>query len=79
MSEPWRLSLSDGLRSITEGGLSATEWTRSLLERIDALEGKLHAWAHVDREGALAGAKAIDERLRRRGGEWTPLRRRHRL
>ena len=63
MSEPWRLSLSDGLRSITEGGLSASEWTRSLLERIDALEGKLHAWAHVDREGALAGAKAIDERI----------------
>ena len=63
MSEPWRLSLSDGLRKIEEGGLSATEWTRSLLERIDALEGKLHAWTHVDREGALAGAKAVDERI----------------
>ena len=63
MSEPWRLSLSDGLRKIEEGGLSASEWARSLLERIDALDGKLLAWAHVDREGALAGAKAIDERI----------------
>ena len=63
MSEPWRLSLSDGLRKINEGGLSATEWTRSLLERIDALEGKLLAWAHVEGEGALAEAKVVDERL----------------
>ncbi len=63
MSEPWRLSLSDGLRKIDEGGLSATEWTRSLLERIDALEEILFAWAHVDGEGALASARAVDERL----------------
>lgn len=63
MSEHWRLSLSDGLRKIAEGGLSATEWTRSLLERIDALEDTILAWAHVEGEGALAEAKAIDERL----------------
>lgn len=63
MSETWRLSLSDGLRRIEEGGLSASEWTRSLLDRIDALEGKLLAWAHVDGEGALASARAVDERL----------------
>ncbi len=63
MNEPWCLSLSDGLRNIAEGGLSASEWTRSLLERIDALEGKILAWAHVEGEGALAEAKAVDERL----------------
>ena len=63
MSEPWRLSLSDGLRNIAEGGLSAVEWTRSLLERIDALESTLLAWAHVEGEGALESAKAVDERL----------------
>ena len=43
--------------------MSASEWTRSLLERIEALEGKLLAWAHVEGEGALDSAKAIDERL----------------
>ena len=62
MREPWRLSLSDGLRSIREGGLSASEWTRSLLERIDAVDTEVRAWAHVDKAGALARAKAIDER-----------------
>ena len=63
MSESWRLSLSDGLRRVAEGGLSASDWTRSLLDRIDAVEGKIQAWAHVDGEGALAGAKAVDEGL----------------
>ena len=63
MSEHWRLSLSDGLRKITEGGLSASEWTRSLLERIDALEKTLLAWAHLEGKGALAEAGSIDERL----------------
>ena len=63
MNEPWRLSLSDGLRNIAEGGLSAVEWTRSLLGRIDALEDKILAWAHVEEEGALSEARAVDERL----------------
>ena len=40
MSDPWRLSLSDGLAKIGEGALSCSEWTRSLLNRIDALEGE---------------------------------------
>lgn len=68
MNEPWRLSLSDGLRKIAEGGLSATVWTRSLLERIDALEDTILAWAHVAGEGALSEAKAVDERLASGGG-----------
>ena len=63
MGEPWRLSLSDGLRCIEKGSLSASEWTRSLLERIDALEEEIRAWAHVDREGALNAAKTMDERF----------------
>ena len=66
MNEPWRLSLSDGLRKIAEGGLSASEWTRSLLERIDALEDKILAWAHVAGEGALAEAKAVGRATRER-------------
>ena len=38
MSEHWRLSLSDGLRRMEEGALTAAEWVRSLLSRIDACE-----------------------------------------
>lgn len=68
MREPWRLPLSEGLRRVREGGLSAVEWTRSLLERIDAVEPGVRAWARVDGAGALARAKTIDERLAEGGG-----------
>lgn len=67
MREPWRLSLSDGLRSIREGGLSALEWTRSLLARIEAVEPEVRAWAHLDGEGALRQAGRVD--ARRASGE----------
>ena len=61
MSEHWRLSLSDGLRKMEEGDLTATEWVRSLLSRIDVCEDKVKAWVQVDKEGALEAAKAVDD------------------
>ncbi len=62
MSELWRLSLTEGLERMAKGDLTASAWTRALLERIDAVEGKVRAWAHVDAEGAMAQAQAVDER-----------------
>ncbi len=72
MRELWRLSLSEGVRNVCERGLSAAEWTRSLLRRIDAVERKVRAWAYVDKAGALEAARAIDERLANRS-ESPPL------
>ena len=72
MSEHWRLSLSDGLRRMEEGALSAAEWVRSLLSRIDACEEQVKAWVQVDGEGALEAAKAVDEG-RSAGEELGPL------
>ncbi len=72
MSEHWRLSLNDGLRKMEEGALTATEWVRSLLSRIDACEDKVKAWVQVDREGALEAAKAVDD-ARSDGEELGPL------
>ncbi|MEE9276143.1 MAG: amidase [bacterium] len=60
MTEPWRLSLAEGLRRTREGALTSAEWVRSLLGRIDACEERVKAWAHVDGAGALAGAEAAD-------------------
>src|SRR5262249_52959385 len=45
--------------------VSAVELTEAALRRIEALEGKLHAFITVDREGALKAAQAADEALRR--------------
>ena len=61
MSEIWRLSLSDGLRRMGEGDLTAEEWVRSLLSRIDACEDQVKAWVQVDEAGALEAAKGVDD------------------
>ena len=46
--------------------LSAVEVTQAHLDRIAAVDGDVHAFLHVDAEGALAAARDIDER--RAGG-----------
>ena len=45
--------------------LSAAEVTAAYLSRIDKLDGKLDCYEYVDREGALAQAKAVDEKIAR--------------
>ena len=40
--------------SIASGEVSAIEVTQAHLDRIGAVDGKLHAFLHVDTDGALA-------------------------
>jgi len=47
---------------IAAGEVSAVEVTRAHLDRIDAVDATLHAFLHVDREGALEQAAAVDAR-----------------
>lgn len=54
------LSAVEIARQVAEGRLSACELVRAHLARIEALQPKLNAFAHVDREGALAAARAAD-------------------
>lgn len=58
MNDVWRLTLAEGLRRIQAGSLTPAEWVRGLLERVDAVEGRVQAWAHLDREAALHQAEA---------------------
>jgi aspartyl-tRNA(Asn)/glutamyl-tRNA(Gln) amidotransferase subunit A len=55
-------ALLDGFRS---KALSPVEVTQSLLDRIDALQPKLNAFVVVDRDGALAAARASEQRWQR--------------
>ena len=45
--------------------LSPVEVTRSLLDRLDALQPKINAFCVVDRDGALAAARQSEERWQR--------------
>jgi len=62
--EPHDLTVAEAAAAIAAGELSALELVSSCLERIDALEEKIQAWALVDREGALQAAHRLDQELR---------------
>ncbi|MEE9197148.1 MAG: amidase [bacterium] len=72
MSEPWKLTLSGGLKKMAEGTLDAAEWTRSLLARIEACEAQIKAWVAVDGDGALKAAEEADA-ARKAGKQLGPL------
>jgi aspartyl-tRNA(Asn)/glutamyl-tRNA(Gln) amidotransferase subunit A len=61
--------LSDVLRS---GTVSAREVAQAHLDRIGEVDGDIHAFLHVDSDGALAAADAIDA-ARAAGEELGPL------
>jgi aspartyl-tRNA(Asn)/glutamyl-tRNA(Gln) amidotransferase subunit A len=52
---------------IAAGEVSSVEVTRAHLDRIAAVDGRVHAFLHVDADGALAAAGAVD--ARRAAGE----------
>ncbi len=60
MSEPHELSATEAARRIKAGTLSAEALMRSCLERVAARDAVVHAWAHLDPDQAIAGAKAAD-------------------
>ncbi len=72
MSDPTRLSAADLAASLRNGDLTSVEATQAHLDRITAVDTAVHAFLHVDTEGALAQAKAADQR-RAEGGDVPPL------
>ncbi|MFJ6769740.1 Asp-tRNA(Asn)/Glu-tRNA(Gln) amidotransferase subunit GatA [Kitasatospora sp. NPDC091257] len=58
--------------AIAKGEVSAVEVAQAHLDRIDAVDKKVNAFLHVDTEGALAAARAVDEK-RAKGEELGPL------
>jgi aspartyl-tRNA(Asn)/glutamyl-tRNA(Gln) amidotransferase subunit A len=52
-------ALADALAA---GDTTSVELTQAHLDRIAAVDGDVHAFLHVDAEGALAAARAADER-----------------
>lgn len=62
MSEPWRDGVPEAAAALAEGRTTSACLVVAALDRIRATEERVHAWAHVDEEGALAAARASDER-----------------
>ena len=62
MSDLIRRSAADLAASLAAGDVSSVELTEAHLDRIAAVDGDIHAFLHVDAGGALAAARASDER-----------------
>ena len=59
------LSASDAARKLEGGAATSVALVSDCLARIEARDGDIHAWAHVDRQAALAQARARDAEPRR--------------
>src|SRR6476469_884730 len=55
-----RLTAVETAQAIASGQVSAVEVTRAHLDRIAAVDDAVHAFLHVDAEGALAQAARVD-------------------
>lgn len=65
------ISATEYMSLVRNGSMSVEEFLSKTLERIDRVEGKVHAFITVDREGALDRARAIDKKIK--GGEKTGI------
>src|SRR5687768_10655974 len=60
MTDLTRLTAAQTAASIAAKDVSATEVTQAHLDRIAAVDGAVHAFLHVDAEGALDQARRVD-------------------
>ncbi|WP_116051319.1 Asp-tRNA(Asn)/Glu-tRNA(Gln) amidotransferase subunit GatA [Amycolatopsis palatopharyngis] len=63
MSELTRLTAAELAGRIHSGEVSSVEVTQAHLDRIGEVDGAVHAFLHVDAEGALDAARAVDTRI----------------
>ncbi len=69
--KPYQFTIAEASRLLQAGEMSAQELTRSVLERIESLDGEVGAYISVVADSALADARRADEALSR--GEGGPL------
>jgi aspartyl-tRNA(Asn)/glutamyl-tRNA(Gln) amidotransferase subunit A len=58
------LTLVDVASAVAAGEITPTDLVEAYLARIDALEARVQAWLHLDRDGALAQAATLTEEAR---------------
>src|SRR5258707_9711007 len=61
-SELTRMTAAELAAAIAAGETSAVDVTRAHLDRIEAVDLRVHAFLHVAPEAAVAAARAVDER-----------------
>jgi len=67
------LSALEAADELSTGAITSVALVEACLARIEARDGDLHAWAHLDREHALAQARARDSEPRRSALHGVPV------
>lgn len=62
---PHTLTVTQAAELIRSGRLSPVDLLHACFSQIEALDSSLHAWVHVDREGAEQSARGLQEELAR--------------
>ncbi len=65
------LTIHEAHQLLKKGEVSSVELTKSVLERVGEVEGKVRSFVTVTEESALAQARQADERIK--AGEFSPL------
>ena len=60
--DPMKLGASEAAALIAEGRLTAVGLTEACLARIEARDGEVRAWAHLDPEAALDPTRRVVSR-----------------
>ena len=72
MTDLIRMTAAETAAAVSSGQTSAVEVAQAHLDRIGAVDERVHAFLHVDTEGALAAASAVDA-ARAAGEALSPL------
>jgi len=64
MSNLYDLGALEAHRGINQGYFTAEEYVWSIIERIERVEGKVHAFITLNKENALDDAREIDKKIR---------------
>ena len=65
-------SAAEMAAALTAGEITSVELTQAHLDQIAKVDSEVHAFLHVDREGALSQARDVDEK-RKSGEKMSPL------
>ena len=64
MTEPYELTITQAAQEIEQGQLSPVELTRSVLDRIETVDGKINAFITVEADQALDVARAAEIQIK---------------
>ena len=69
MSELYKLGIKEAAEGLAAGAFSSVELTQAVIDRVHEKDGEIGAYLTFDEEGALAAAKAADEKRLGQGAQ----------